>query len=175
MLTSPGGLLPMRSQWSRAGKRTLRLAAETRRILSRRISQAPEPWVFPGREHIAGSLSRDVTDTPMTYSALVSGHEHAFSLARDCGGDANRVDRLVAAHLLEAEASVLGIACAETVRLSCEPLNIRWQFVVGSPETGRCTRFHSLSGSSCVALPALISARASSASLLRASWEPENA
>ena len=66
-----------------------------------------------------------------------------------------------------------GIACEEPVRFSCEPLNVRWQFAVGSPETGRCTRFHSLAGSSCVALPALISSRASSASLLRASWELE--
>ena len=90
-------------------------------------------------------------------------------------GDANLVDRLVAVHLLEAQALVPGIASEETVRFSLEPSNIRWQFAVGSPETGRRTRFHSLSGSSCVALPALISERASSASLLRACWELENA
>ena len=53
--------------------------------------------------------------------------------------------------------------------LFLRPLNIPRQFVVGSPETGRCSRFHSLSRSSCAALPALMSVRASSASLPRAS------
>ena len=77
------GLLHIRSSKSRAGKRTLRLADEACQILRRRILQAPGPWVFPGREHIAGSRYREVADRPLTYSALVGAHERALKLVRD--------------------------------------------------------------------------------------------
>ena len=77
------GLLHIRHSKSRAGRRTLRLAAEARQILSRRISQAPGPWVFPGREHIAGTRYREVNHRPMTYSALIGAHERALKLAQD--------------------------------------------------------------------------------------------
>ncbi len=77
------GLLHIRNSKSKAGRRVLRLTAESHRILSRRIAQAPGPWVFPGRVQVAGSRYREVADRPMTYSALVGAHERTLKMAPD--------------------------------------------------------------------------------------------
>ena len=77
------GLLHIRNSKSRAGRRVLRLTAEARQILRRRIAHAPGSWVFPGRTHIGGSRYQEVADRPITYSALVGAHERALKLVQD--------------------------------------------------------------------------------------------
>lgn len=67
-----------------------------------------------------------------------------------------------------------GVLEEQPIRLPSKVSDLRWQLAIRRPETRRRARPHSLSGSSSVALPAARSARASAASLLRASWEVEN-
>jgi hypothetical protein len=89
-------------------------------------------------------------------------------------GYAGGVDRIVLVDLLELEAWVVGIFPEELVRLSSCILDLRREVAIRRPEARRRARFHSLSGSSSVALPAARSARASAASLLRVSCELVN-
>lgn len=87
---------------------------------------------------------------------------------------AGGVDGVAIVNLLEVEARVLGILAEQPIRLLSEVSGLGWQLAQRRPETRRCARSHSLSGSSSVALPAARSARASAASLLRLACEVEN-
>lgn len=89
-------------------------------------------------------------------------------------GYASGVDRIALVDLLELKAWVAGIFTEELVRLASGLLDLGRKVAIRRPEARRRARFHSLSGSSSVALPATRSARASAASLLRASCEVAN-
>lgn len=89
-------------------------------------------------------------------------------------GHASGVDGVAIVNLLEVEARVPGVLEEQPIRLPSGVSNLRWQVAIRRPETRRRARSHSFSGSSSVALPAARSARASAASLLRASCEAEN-
>ena len=71
------GLLHIENSKTRAGRRTLRLTAESKRILARRIAHAPGQWVFSGRTQDARTRSRE-RDEPLTYSGLVGVHERVL-------------------------------------------------------------------------------------------------
>jgi hypothetical protein len=89
-------------------------------------------------------------------------------------GHASSVDRVAIVNLLELEAWVAGVLPEQPIGLSSGFPDFRWELAVRRPEARRRARLHSLSGSSSVALPAARSARASAASLLRASCEAAN-
>jgi hypothetical protein len=89
-------------------------------------------------------------------------------------GYASRVDRIAMVHLLELKTGMAGVLAKLPIRLSSRFLDLRRELAIRRPETRRRARSHSLSGSSSVALPAARSARASAASLLRASCEVAN-
>jgi hypothetical protein len=89
-------------------------------------------------------------------------------------GDASGVDGFASVNLLELKAWVAGVLAEQPVRLPSGFLDLRRKLTIRRPETRRRARFHSLSGSSSVARPAARSARASAASLLRASCEFAN-
>ena len=84
------------------------------------------------------------------------------------------IDRVAIVNLLELEAWVAGVLAGQPIRLPSCFLDLRWEPAIRRPKTRRRTRFHSLSGSSSVALPAARPARASAASSLRASCEAAN-
>ena len=89
-------------------------------------------------------------------------------------GHANRVSGVAIVNLLELEARMPRVIAEEPIHLPGEFSNLRWQFAIRRPEARRRARSHSLPGSSSVALPAERSARASVASLLRASYDVAN-
>jgi hypothetical protein len=89
-------------------------------------------------------------------------------------GYANGEDRISLVDILELKARVVGIFTEEPVRLAGGFPDLNREIAIRRPEARRRARFHSLSGSSSVAVPATRSARASAASLLRASWEVAN-
>ena len=73
------GLLHIRNSKTRAGKRTLRLTGESERILARRITNAPGPWVFSRRADNASTKAGD-PDRPLTYSGLIGVHERVLTV-----------------------------------------------------------------------------------------------
>jgi hypothetical protein len=87
---------------------------------------------------------------------------------------ADRVNGVAIVNLLEVKARVPSVVAEQPIRLPSEVPGFRWQLAIRRPEARRRARSHSLSGSSSVALPAARSARASAASLLRASCEVAN-
>ena len=89
-------------------------------------------------------------------------------------GHASGVDRIAMVNLLELKACVAGVFAEQPIRLSSGFPDLRRELAIRRPETRRRARPQSLSGSSSVALPAARSARASAASLLRASCELAN-
>jgi hypothetical protein len=89
-------------------------------------------------------------------------------------GHADRVNRFANVDLLKLQARMLGVLAKEPIRFPSRFLNLSWQVAIRRPEASRRAGCHSLSGSSSVALPAPRSARASAASLLKASCESEN-
>jgi len=74
----------------------------------------------------------------------------------------------------EVETWMPGVPAEQPIRLPSELPDPGWQIAIRRSEARRSVGPHSLSGSSSVALPAARSARASAASLLRASCEAEN-
>lgn len=89
-------------------------------------------------------------------------------------GHANRVDRIPIVNLLELEARVPAVLAEQAIRLPRGLPDLRWELAIRRPKARRRARFHSLSGSSSVARPAARSARASAASVLKASCEVAN-
>src|SRR5262249_8344858 len=87
---------------------------------------------------------------------------------------ARGVDGFALVDLLELKAWVVGIFTEELVRFASGFLDLRREVAIRRPEARRRARLHSLSGSRSVALHAARSARASVASLLRASCEVAN-
>src|SRR2546425_11035248 len=81
-------------------------------------------------------------------------------------GHANGVDRIAIVNLLELKAWVPSVLAEQPIRLPSGFPDHRRELAIRRPEARRRARFHSLSGSSSVALPAARSARASAASLL---------
>ncbi len=74
------GLLEIRNSKTRAGKRTLRLTEESKRILAKRIANAPDQWVFSRRA--GGARTRPAgLDRPLTYSGLIGVHERVLRAA----------------------------------------------------------------------------------------------
>ena len=88
--------------------------------------------------------------------------------------DTNRVNRLNRVHSFELQTWMAGILAKQRVSLACEVSDFARQLAIRRPESRRCTRPHSLSGSSSVVLPAARSARASAASFVSASLEASN-
>ena len=71
------GLLEIRNSKTRAGRRTLRLTEESKRILAKRIANAPGPWVFSRRADDARTRPGGL-DRPLTYSGLIGVHERVL-------------------------------------------------------------------------------------------------
>src|SRR5438093_7319016 len=86
-----------------------------------------------------------------------------------CEGDTDRIDGLAVVDLLELQAGMLRVFSEEAVGFSSEFAGLCWQLAVRRPEARRRVRRHIFSGSSGVVRPAARSARASAASLFRAS------
>lgn len=74
------GLLEIRNSKTRAGKRTLRLTEESKRILARRIANSPGSWVFSRRAD-DGRTRPGGLDQPLTYSGLIGVHERVLGMA----------------------------------------------------------------------------------------------
>ena len=89
-------------------------------------------------------------------------------------GHTNGVDRIAIVNPLELKAWVPSVLEEHPIRLPSGYPDLRRKLAIRRPEARRRARFHSVSGSSSVALPAARSARASAASLLRASCDAAN-